>query len=627
MLHRIVSDRYSSRPASCGPTAGSLTRAKDRRNNGARMGRRRQAPSPPGRGRATAKAAAHSVGNSPLQRNGLLAAVLAGVFVSFLPALQAGFVWDDADYVRTNETIRSLDADRILSFFAAPQQGNYHPLTILSLAIDYALGGLDPFGYHLVNVLLHVANTLLVHRLVSSLSRREDVALTAAAFWGIHPLRVESVAWVSGRKDLLYTAFFVISLLLYRRYSGRASSPSAYFASLGAYVLSLLSKGMAVSLALVLPLSDFLDRRRLAARSVLDKLPFLALALAFGWIALVAQQGAGGLKEPRPLADRLAVAAYGSVAYLGKTALPVELSAFYPYPGPPGDPLPLSYRLAPVAVLALAAAVALSLRRTRKIAFGLGFYLANVAFVLQVVPVGAAVMADRYTYLSSVGLAFLAGEGLARARDALAAAGRVRRLGAVALLLAGLAVLGTLTWQRCGVWRDNLSLWNDVLSKHPDSAIAYNNRGNARADLGDRLGAARDYEQAIRLQPDFVLALYNQAYLAGEEGDFARAAEGFSRVLELAPEMLPARVNRADAYVRLGRPEDAIRDYDRVLAVEPGWAPAYAGRARAWADLGEQARAVEDARRARALGFELDPQLVRRLQGGGTLPLATGGPP
>lgn len=586
------------------------------------MDRRGQAPSRGRRSRATPQAAARPVERHAVPRAVLLAALLAAVFVAFLPALGGGFVWDDADYVKTNATIRSLEPRRILSFFAAPQQGNYHPLTILSLAINYALGELDPFGYHLVNVLLHVANAFLVYRLVSSLSRSEDVAFFAAAFWGLHPLRVESVAWVSGRKDLLYTAFFLISFLLYRRYAERGSSPSAYLASLGSYLLSLLSKGMAVSLALVLPLSDFLERRRPTVRSVFDKVPFFVLSLAFGWIALVAQQGAGGLKELRPLADRLAVAAYGTVAYLAKTVWPFELSAFYPYPGSPGDPLPPAYRMAAIAVLGLAAAVALSLRWTRKVAFGMGFYLANVVFVLQLVPVGAAVIADRYTYLSSVGLAFLAAEGLARASRAVRpAAGRALGLAVVA----GLAVLGVLTWQRCGAWRDNLSLWDDVLSRYPDCAIAYNNRGNARADLGDRLGAARDYERALRLQPDFILALYNQAYLAGEEGDFARAAEGFSRVLELAPDMTPARVNRADAYVRLGRPDDAIRDYDRVLALAPDWAPAYAGRARAWADLGESSRAADDARRARALGFEPDPELLRRLPDSGTLPPVTGG--
>jgi tetratricopeptide (TPR) repeat protein len=559
------------------------------------MGTPRKGPAPPA--------------NRPRERL-ILAAVLAAVLVAFLPALRGAFVWDDVEYVVRNDSIRSLDPASLAALLETVQVGNYHPLTMLSLAIDHALFGLDPFGYHLVSVLLHLLNVFLVHRLVLDLSRRFDAAILAAAFWGLHPLRVESVAWVSGRKDLLYTAFFLVALLAYRRWT-RHGDLRSYAASLGAYLLSLLSKGMAVSLALVLPASDFLDGRKLTRRAVLDKLPFLALSLAFGCLAIWAQRYHGAIEvSPRPLSERLLVASYGTIAYLAKTVAPVNLSALYPYP--PGS-LPASYAASLGALVAIGVAVAASLRVTRKVAFGMLFYLGTVALVLQVVPVGEAVIADRYAYLPGVGLAYLAGEGFAAAWSAVAAA-KGRRLVLAAGGAAACILLAGLTFARCGVFRDSAALWNDVIAKHSASAIAYNNRGNARADLGDREGAERDYREAIRLDPDYALARYNEAYLAGEMGDFARAAAGLTRVIELAPDMAQARLHRGLAYLELRRARDAVADFDRAIVLAPDLAPAYAGRARAWLDLGDRARASADAALARSLGFALDPGFLAELE-------------
>jgi hypothetical protein len=270
-----------------------------------------------------------------MSRPVLVAIVLAAVAVAFVPALRGGLVWDDEYYVQTNETIRSLSPSSLATLATLPQVGNYHPLTMLTLAVNYAAGGIDPFGYHLVNLLLHLANVVLVYLLMLDLSRRSDAALFACAFWGLHPLRVESVAWISGRKDLLYTGFFLAALLAYRRY---ARDPErelrSYLASLAAYVASLLSKGMAVSFALVVPLSDFLDRRPLSRRAVLDKLPFVALSLLLGWVAVAVQGSAEAIhmEHGRPLLDRIVFAGYGFVLYLVKTLWPSGLSLFYPYP-------------------------------------------------------------------------------------------------------------------------------------------------------------------------------------------------------------------------------------------------------------------------------------------------------
>jgi hypothetical protein len=548
----------------------------------------------------------------------VLALAVAAVALAFLPALSGGLVWDDEYYVKANETIRSLSPASLAVLATAPQVGNYHPLTMLSLALNHAAGGIDPFGYHLVNLLLHLANVVLVHRLVLDLARRSDAAAVAAAFWGLHPLRVESVAWISGRKDVLYTAFFLLALLAYRRYArDEAKSRASYLGSLASYVASLLSKGMAVSLTLVLPLSDFLDRRGLSRRSILDKLPYLLLSLALGWVAIRVQGTAEAihLEHGRAVFDRIALAGYGFVFYLAKTVWPSGLSLFYPYPTPPSDPLPAVVHLGFGASIVLVALALGTVRFTRKIAFGFFFFLANVLFVLQVLPVGNAVAADRYTYLASVGLAYLVGEGFVALRGLAEARGTPRAV-VPALASVVLAALGAATFARCGVWRDSATIWGDVIAKQPTVVIAYVQHGNAIADLGDKTGARRDYQEAIRRNPEYLLAHYNLAYLDGESGDFAAAVQGFTRVLELDPDMVWARLYRGDALRRVRRPADAIADYDRAIALAPALAPAYEGRARARLDLGDRERALADARRAQELGLAPDPALVRALQGG-----------
>jgi hypothetical protein len=534
----------------------------------------------------------------------LLAVLLAATLAAFLPALRGGLVWDDEEYVKNNETIRSLSPGSLAKLASAPQVGNYHPLTMVTYALNHAAGGIEPFGYHLVNVLLHVLNVFLVYRLMLDLGQRTDAALVAAGFWGLHPLRVESVAWISGRKDLLYTAFFLVVLLAYRR--------RRYVVSLAAYLGSLLSKGMAVSLALVLPLSDFLDRRPLTRRSVLDKLPYVALALAFGAVAIWAQGQAQAVDvdHGRPLLDRVVLAGYALTLYLVKTVWPSGLSLFYPYPTPPSVPPPAVCWAGFAASIVLVALAVASLRRTRKIAFGFFFFLATVLFVLQVLPVGNAVAADRYTYLASVGLAYLAGEGFAALRSA------AERRGVAVAAAVVLAALSVATFARCGVWRDGVTIWSDVIAKQPSVAIAYVHRGNALADRGDRAAARRDYEEAARRKPDYLLAYYNLAYLDGEMGNYQAAYDGFTKALSLDPDMVWARLYRADALLRLHRPADALLEYDRVVALAPALAPAYEGRARAWLLLGNRERALPEARRAQELGLAPDPGLARALAGG-----------
>ncbi|MFZ1947933.1 MAG: hypothetical protein WAW06_10350, partial [bacterium] len=399
-----------------------------------------------------------------------LACLLAvAVFVAFAPSLRNGFVnSDDNVYITENAAIRHLSWQNLREIFGSSFTGVYVPLTVVSYALEYQVFGLNPAGYHVDNLLLHVANCLLVFWLVLLLGSGPWVAVAVAAFFGLHPMRVESVAWATERKDVLFAFFYLLALIGYLRYSyhwrhsGQRSGKRGrtwYWLSLVAFTLSVFSKPMAVTLPLALVLVDFLGRRKITRGTLAEKAPFLAIAVAF--IAIEYAVG-GSLKTAAPNAPagilhKITTAGFVLVFYVSKMIAPVKLAVVYPYTDQVRGMLPAWFGLSPWIVAATAALVAWSLRRTRKVLFGSLFAALAVAPVLQLVLVpGDALVADRHTYMMAVGIAYLAAEGLAWA-------GRKRglRRASVGLAVAAAAVLAALTWQRSGVWKNSLTLWTD----------------------------------------------------------------------------------------------------------------------------------------------------------------------
>jgi len=438
------------------------------------------------------------------------------------PALRNGFCWDDDLYLGAVASAGSFSLQAWQAMALKNVGGNFHPLTLLSLALDRYAGGTGPLLFHCTSVLLHVLNTALVFFFIYTLSgcggRRGEAsaqaggrlacAVIVSLLFGVHPLHVESVAWVSQRKDVLYAFFFFASLIAYLGYV-RRGRPMLYALSLVLFVLSLLSKGMAVSLALTLTAVDYYAGRRLRSpRVAAEKIPFLVLALLFG-IAAVAFQQAGGAISDRPaagLGQRMVFACYGFTQYLMKLALPVQLSAFYPYPQPSaGGGLPPSLWLYVPVPLAAAWACITALRRSRLVAFGMLFFAVNIVFVLQLLPVGLAVMADRYSYVSSVGVFLLIAAGYKQA------ARKLSSRPAACLMTVYLAILAFFSFQRCAVWKDSFTLWSDVAAAYQYSPVVWNNLGNARSImLSDFEGAIADYSRALELSPHFYRAFNNR---------------------------------------------------------------------------------------------------------------------
>ena len=533
-----------------------------------------------------------------------LAAILAITFVAYLPSLGNGFTnWDDPLYVLQNPLLRHPAVSDILT---TPVAGNWHPLTIWSYVLNYRISGLDPASYHWLNLLLHLANTALVFVFVRALApgRRWTAAVTSL-FFGIHPMHVESVAWIAERKDVLYAFFYLIGLMAYLRYLN-AFQGGWLVASLVAFALSIASKPAAIVFPLALAAIDFYRRRPPDARSLLEKVPFLAISVAVLMITLRVQESAGAINRTDigPVFPRVLVACFGIMMYAVRAIAPFGLSAMYPYPKNPATSLGPEFYLGLVFVAAFAAIVYWQ-RRNRALVFGSAFFLINLVLVLQFVSVGKVVMADRYTYIPYVGLFF----ALAWALDGRRTSGsKMARNALAGLFLLLIPVSLIQTWKRCQVWHDSAALWTDVIRQYPGRIYdAYNNRGKYYFDAGRYSEALTDYEQALALDSKPARSYFAKGSALARLGRVDEALACFDRALELDPTLVEARSDRAGVRLMKGDLSGAIADLDVAIKLNPGFRGSYVNRGSAYAMTGDLDRAVADYRHA----IEMEPHHPR----------------
>lgn len=431
--------------------------------------------------------------------------------------------WDDTTHITQNPVIRALTLHNIGTMFTAPIAKLYIPLTWLSFALDYQFWGHDPFGYHLTNLVLHLANTLLVLALVYAVLRdRSPLAVPAAvltaAIFGVHPLRVESVAWATERKDVLFAFFFLLATGAWLRWV-REGKRAAYGACLALFIASALSKSTAVTFPLVLLLLDgSLFRRRAFA----EKLPFFAVSLLIGWVTILAQAGGEGQTlvntEAIPVWGRLGLVGYCSLFYVKQFFWPLHLSAVYQGFDELGwTPWTAAGWLCGFVVVTGAI---FALRRRAPVLWpSWMYYLLTLLPTIGLVPVGIHVVADRFSYLPLIGLALPLSVGL------VVAAKRLQQekamTGGAGMLIVCLTVLSS---QRTRVWENTETLFQDAIRNDPNCLPAYIN--------------------------------LTQWYTRHKEFDKAIACG--QRAVEIAPDGLPGRENLAHALLRAGRPRDAI---------------------------------------------------------------------
>jgi len=509
---------------------------------------------------------------------GVVLLLALAVFACFLPALGSQFVlWDDDMNFTDNPSYRGLSVAHLRWMFTTLYGGHYQPLTWVTLGLDYTLWGMNPTGYHLTNILLHAANAVLVYRLIVALvpGVGARAALVGALGFAIHPLRVESVAWATERRDVLSALFYLATVLGYLRLvqAKRDGHPWRGWlaASVGCFLLSLLSMAWGITLPLVLLALDVYPLRRLARRSdavplLLEKIPYFVLALGG---AVLAQLASNQVPAKRTLAqhglvERAAQAAYGLVFYLWKTAVPIRLSPVYLLEQTLRPAAP-RYLAAAVIVVGVTAAAVLLRRRAPWATVAWACYALVLAPVLGFVQTGPQITADRYSYLACLPWVVLLAAGIDRLKGAAVTA---------ALAVAALAGLGVLTFRQTRVWHDSRTLWEHALRVDPDDYVAYLNRGTVRQAEGDLVGAFADFSEAVRRNPDYYLAFYSRATERLALGDDAGAIADYTATLRINPRYIEAYNNRGLARQRTGDLEGAVADLSEALRRSPpAWPP------------------------------------------------------
>lgn len=516
-------------------------------------------------------------------------ALLAVTFWAFLPAVDNDFVrYDDLDYVMANHTVqRGLSWDGLVWAFSSTTAANWHPLTWLSHMMDCQLFALNPAGHHLTSILLHAVNTLLVfvvlHRMTGAMGR----SFLVAAFFGWHPLRVESVAWAAERKDVLCAFFGLLTLLAYACYAQFKvqdakfkNGGKVWFGSaLALFALGLMSKPMLVTWPFVLLLLDFWPLRRMGDAThnfrlatlrglVLEKLPFLLLSAVASAITFVVQREAGAVDVVMPMSYRLSNAIIACVRYLGKLVWPVDLAFFYPLP--PHWPAPM-VAFAGLMLLGISVLAVTLRHRTPGLITGWLWFLGTLVPVIGLVQVGQQSIADRYTYLPSLG--FLMAVIWSAYQFV---AGRVR-LARGANLVAGIALLFCLllTRQQTGYWKNAESLARRALAVTRDNHLAHDLLGEVFEERGQNDEALRERFAALELKPNYAPAHNNLGVVLQKQDRMAEAIEHFQLALRLRPRYPEAHYNLGAAFEKASRPDDALREYQRALTLRPDYADAH----------------------------------------------------
>ena len=481
---------------------------------------------------------------------GLFALIFVISILAFLPMANNGFIstWDDSIYVIQNKLLPDLSWQGIVNIFSygddlQKQINNYHPITILSLALNYKFSGLSPASYHITNMVFHSFNALLVYFFTFYLSRRRILpAIISGLLFALHPMHVESVAWVSERKDVLYTFFFLGGLISYLKYLEDEKTWKLAVAFL-LFLFSCLSKAMAVPFPIILLLIDYLNRRNFSWKLIVEKIPFFGLALVIGWMSVHLQAISAINKfETFTFYQRIMHASFGFVTYIQKFFFPGDLSAFYPYPAITSTGfLPLQFRVAPFVCLAIVVLlILLAIRKKempRIMVFGILFYFFTIALVLQFLSVGLAIMAERYTYIPYIGLVFIIG---------MVADFFIQKKSSVKYVGWGLSVAtGILclvfffkTNDRTKVWKNDISLWSDVLEQYTDGRVnfIYEKRAEKYLEKDEYEAALSDYLAITTNNPSNTLALESIGRIYGKYyNDLGKAIEYLEKAYATDP--------------------------------------------------------------------------------------------
>ncbi|MCK4752407.1 MAG: tetratricopeptide repeat protein [Planctomycetes bacterium] len=493
--------------------------------------------------------------------------------IAFEQVRQFEFVsYDDGDYVTKNPYVRvGLTNKSITWAFTAAHASNWHPMTWLSHMLDCNLFGLKSGLHHLTNLLLHIANTLLLFVILKRMTGAVWPSAFVAAAFALHPLHVESVAWISQRKDVLSSVFWFLTMIAYLHYVRRPGL-GRYLLTLLAFALGLMTKPMLVTVPFVLLLLDYwplgrfhqTGKRPISYPAVWEKIPFFLLSAASSAVTLVAQQRGGSIGSAAvyPFGERVANALLSYTKYIGKMVWPFELTVFYPFPSVmPGWQVAGAFLL----LAAISFGVIKGARQRPYAVVGWLWYLGTLVPVIGLVQVGSQAMADRYTYLPLIGLFMIAAWGISE----FSARRRIKKVWLTASAGVLLSLLITTTWRQVGYWENSVALFSRALAVTTDNPVAHNNLGYTLSTQGKFEKAITHYLEALRLYPDSAVAHYNLGNALGNLDKPSQAIYHYLEVLRLNPKHTGAHNNLGNVLAKQGKLNDAVKHYSAALKIDP----------------------------------------------------------
>ena len=533
-------------------------------------------------------------------------AVLLGLLTMlvYIPSLRSGFIWDDDIYVTQSPLLTAPDGLQRI-WFAAQTYQAYFPMVNTTLRFEHMLWGLNPAGYHFVNILLHCINALLVWTVLRKLA--VPGSWLAAAIWAVHPVNVESVAWITELKNTQSTLFGLLTLLAWMKFTDRKTVRPwrLYALALLLYGPALFSKTTACTLPAAMLLVLWLRKEPIGWRRVVQVVPFLCYGVGIGLLSVWCEAHFGNYAEALRYSyggvGRLLIATRALWFYAAKLAWPTRLTFSYPrWEINPGDPLQYTWLIA-------CGAVALLLWWQRN-AIGRGpvaavvFFVAALSPLLGFIPVYTfrySFVADHYQYVASMGLIAL----FAGAASSHANTWQLGRNMRCTLSTSLLVVLGTLTWQQAGIYQNSETLWRDTLTKNPQSWMAHNNLGILLKEQGHPDEAIGHFQQAVQLKPDDASLFYNLGNALDVQGRFSEAVVAYSRAVQLRPDLATAQNNLAGDLALSGRLPEAVEQYRQAIRARPDSTSAHSNLGSVLVSLGRIPEAIEEFQQA----LRLDP--------------------
>jgi len=575
--------------------------------------------------------------------------VLIVTAIVFINTLHNNFVnWDDDSFILNNPIIKHLNWINIKNIFL-----NFHgtefPLTILSYSVEYKLFGLNPFSFHFINYILHLLNVLLVYIFIKRLTGKSWIAFITSLFFGIHPMHVETVAWISERKDLLYSFFFLLSLNSYCKYLFSENKSFNLLWSFLWFLLSLFSKPAAACLPFVLLLIYYYHNKKITKKAIISILPFVGLLILIGVYTIFLHNTFDTFNSSLlsfNFIDKLFLFSYATIYYLVMAIVPFKLCVIHFYPEKVGAMLPLIYYISLPVLLLLIWGIFKLKHLKHEIIFGLLFYFITIVMVLQIVPVGIAIVSERYSYIPYIGIFLILGHFFSYVNDKKNSFDfEIRSL--VSLSIAVLIIFYLFTsFERGKVWKNGTALFTDVIKKYPEQSLGWRQRGNsfllkkdyksalfdfdrsiklgckeaglyvnmgiAKENLGYAKEALSDYDTAIKINPNSSSFWFIRGALLYDKGELDKAISDFNNAIKLNPNYTEAYSNRGAVLLSMKKIDESLKDLNKAIELDSTYADAYYNRGIAKYFINDKTGAYNDWELANKLGDEKALTLLRK---------------